>query len=80
MERFKNPKFIASLVVATLAIIVFLQNRAAIDLQVLWLAKVTTTVSTALVFAFLAGVVSGALAFSRWKTQRERAKTARAEG
>ncbi len=75
MERLKNPKLIAALVVAVLALIVFLQNRTEVALQVLWLAKVQTSVSTALLAAFLAGVVAGALAFSRWQSQREKAKS-----
>jgi uncharacterized membrane protein YciS (DUF1049 family) len=78
MESLKNPKLVAALVVAALAVIVFLQNRSAVVLKVLFLAKVETTLSTALIAAFLAGLVSGALAFSRWKSQREKSKTASA--
>ena len=78
MERLKNPKLIAALVVALLALIIFLQNRTLVELQVLWLAKVQTSVSTALLAAFAGGVVTGALAFSRWKSQREKAKSASA--
>jgi uncharacterized integral membrane protein len=76
MERLKSPKTIAALVVAALAVAVFLQNRQPVTLQALFLAKIETSVSTALLGAFLAGVVTGALAFSRWKSQREKAKTA----
>jgi uncharacterized membrane protein YciS (DUF1049 family) len=80
MERLKNPKLIAALVVAALAVIVFLQNRAPVVLNMLFLAKVETSVSTALLAAFAAGVVTGALAFSRWKSQREKSKSAGASG
>lgn len=78
MERFKNPKLVAALVVALLAVIVFLQNRAPVGLKLLWLAEVQTSVSTALLGAFASGVVAGALAFSRWKSQREKSKPASA--
>lgn len=73
MERLKNPKLIAALLVAVLAIIVFLQNRAPVVLKMLFLAKVETSLATAMLGAFLAGVVTGALAFSRWKSQRAKA-------
>jgi uncharacterized integral membrane protein len=76
MERLKNPKFIAALVVAVLALVVFLQNREPVVLNMLFLAKVETHVSTALLGSFVAGVATGALAFSRWKSQREKAKSA----
>ena len=76
MEWLKNPKLIAALVVLTLAVVVFLQNSDPIDLQVLWLAKLQTSKAVAMLAAFLAGVATGALAFSRWKSQREKAKTA----
>lgn len=72
MERLKNPKLIAALVVAALALIVFLQNRVPVELQLLFLARISTSLSTALLGAFLTGLVTGALAFSRWKTQREK--------
>lgn len=75
MERLKNPKLVAALVVAALAVAVFLQNSTAVALKVLWLAEVQTNVSTALLAAFLAGLVTGALAFSHWKTKREKAKS-----
>ena len=75
MERLKNPKLIAALVVAVLAVIVFLQNNQPIDLQVLWLAQLQTSKAVAMLVAFLAGVATGALAFSRWKSQREKTKT-----
>ncbi|NOT30453.1 MAG: LapA family protein [Planctomycetes bacterium] len=78
MERFKNPKLVAALVVAALALVVFLQNRAPVGLKVLWLAEVQTSVSTALLGSFASGVVAGALAFSRWKSQREKSKSASA--
>ena len=73
MESLKNPKLIAALVVAALAVVVFLQNRTPVVLEMLFLAKVETSLSTALLGAFAAGLVSGALAFSRWKSQREKA-------
>ena len=76
MERLKNWKLVTALVVAALAIVVFLQNGTVVNVKVLWLASVTTTVATALLAAFAAGVVTGALGFSRWKIQRERARPA----
>ena len=79
MEHLKNPKLIAALVVTVLAGIVFYQNSETIDLKVLWLAKLQTSKATALLAAFLTGVVTGALAFSRWKSQREKAKTSAAQ-
>jgi len=75
MERLKNPKFIAALVVVVLALVVFLQNREPVVLNMLFLAKVETHVSTALLGSFVLGVATGALAFSRWKSQREKAKS-----
>ena len=74
MERLKNPKVLIALTLATLAVIVFLQNRAETTLRALWLAEIHTTVATALSCAFVAGVVTGALGFSRWKSRREKAK------
>ena len=74
MERLKNPKLVAALVVAVLAVVVFYQNSQPVELNVLWLAKLQTSTATALLAAFLVGVVTGALAFSRWKSQREKAK------
>ncbi|MSR62448.1 MAG: hypothetical protein EXS08_08385 [Planctomycetes bacterium] len=74
MERLKNPKVLIALTLATLAVIVFLQNRAEIALRALWLAEIHTTVATALSCTFIAGVVTGALGFSRWKSRREKAK------
>jgi uncharacterized integral membrane protein len=78
MERLKNPKLLAALVVAVLAVIVFLQNNTPVQPKVLWLAEVKTSLSTALLAAFVTGVVTGALAFSRWKSQREKAKSSSA--
>ena len=75
MERLKNPKLIAALVVVVLALVVFLQNREPVVLNMLFLAKVETHVSTALLGSFVVGVVTGALA-CRWKSQREKAKSA----
>jgi uncharacterized membrane protein YciS (DUF1049 family) len=80
MERLKNPKQIAALVVAVLAVIVFLLNRQPVELNMLYVAKVETHVSTALLASFAAGVVTGALAFSHWKSQREKAKSPSASG
>lgn len=74
MERLKNPKLIVALVVAALAVIVFLQNQGPVVLKMLFLAKVETSLATAMLGAFLAGVLTGTLAFSRWKSQREKAK------
>lgn len=72
MERLKNPKLIAAVVVAALAVIVFLQNRVPVELELLFLAKISTSLSTAMLGAFLTGLVTGALVFSRWKSQREK--------
>jgi uncharacterized membrane protein YciS (DUF1049 family) len=80
MERLKNPKLIAALVMIALAVIMFWQNSGQITLNVLFLGSITTRTSTALALAFLAGMVAGALAFSRWKSQREKSKTSPASG
>jgi len=76
MERLKNPKLIAALVLVVLAGIVFYQNSGEVTLRVLFFGTLTTRIATALAFAFLAGMGAGALAFSRWKTKRAQAKTA----
>lgn len=76
MERLKQPKVVLALVLATLAVVVFWQNKQPVTLKALWIAKLDTTLPVALLGAFLAGVVTGALAFSRWKSQREKAKNA----
>jgi len=76
MERFKSPKFVAAAIVVILAVIVFFQNSEDTTLKVLFLGQVTTQKATALLIAFLAGAVTGALVFSRWKSKREKAKTA----
>lgn len=76
MERLKNPKLIAALIVIALAVVIFYQNRGEVDLQVLFLGTLHTRIATALGLAFVAGMVTGALAFSRWKSQREKAKSA----
>jgi uncharacterized membrane protein YciS (DUF1049 family) len=73
MERLKNPKLIAALVVAAVALIIFLQNQETITLEVLFLYKVETKVATALGTAFFMGVVTGFLAFSF--QHRNKAKT-----
>jgi len=74
MERLKNPKLIAALVVAVLAVIVFFQNRAPVELKVLMLGTLSTDLATAMILAFAAGLVTGFLAFSRWQSQRQKAK------
>jgi len=74
MERLKNPKFVAALVLAALALIAFLQNSQPVTLKVLFLADIATQISTALLAAFLTGVVTGALAFSHWRSKREKSK------
>jgi uncharacterized integral membrane protein len=77
MERLKQPKVIVALILATLATIVFLQNQQPVVLKALWIARLETTLPIAMAGAFLAGLLVGALAFSRWKSQREKAKSAR---
>jgi hypothetical protein len=74
MERLKNPKLVAALILTALAVVMFWQNSGEIDLHVLFLGSIKTRKATALALAFLAGMVAGALAFSRWKTKREKAK------
>ncbi len=74
MERFKNPKFVAAAIVALLAVIVFFQNSEETTFKVLFLGELKTAKATALLGAFLAGAVTGALIFSRWKSKREKAK------
>ena len=76
MERLKQPKVVLALVLATLAVIVFWQNKQPVVLKALWIARVDTTLPVALAAAFLVGVVTGALAFSHWKSKREKAKNA----
>jgi uncharacterized integral membrane protein len=76
MERLKQPKVIVALILATLATIVFLQNQQPVVLKALWIARLETTLPIAMAGAFLAGLLVGALAFSRWKSQREKAKSA----
>ena len=80
MERLKNPKLIAALVVVVLALIVFFQNQEAAKVRVLGLFTAETTLAKALGMSFLMGLVSGALAFSHWKSKREQAKSASAPG
>lgn len=75
MERLKNPKLIAALIVVALAVIVFLQNNTPVELKMLWVANVSTTLSLAMLATFVAGVATGALAFSRWKSQRDKARS-----
>ena len=75
MERLKNPKLIGALIVAVLAVIVFYQNRAEVELRVLFLGTLKTDLATALACAFVAGLVTGFLAFSRWQhTLKKRAQ------
>ncbi|HEX6884039.1 MAG TPA: LapA family protein [Planctomycetota bacterium] len=74
MERLKNPKLIAALVLVVLAGIVFYQNSNEVTLRVLFFGSLTTRIATALAFAFLTGMGAGALAFSRWKSKREHGK------
>ena len=75
MERLKNPKLIAALVVAAVALVVFLQNQETITLEVLFLYKVETKVATALGTAFLMGMVTGFLAFSFQRRQKAKNDT-----
>jgi uncharacterized integral membrane protein len=74
MERLKQPKVVLALMLATLALIVFWQNQQAVVLKALWIARLETTLPVAMFGAFLVGVVTGALAFSRWKSRRENEK------
>ena len=75
MERLKQPKVILALALATLAGIVFWQNKQPVVLRALWMARLETSLPVAMAGAFVAGVMTGALAFSRWKSQREKAKS-----
>ena len=74
MDRLKNPKLIAALVVAALAAIVFFQNPDPAKVRVLFLFTADTTLAKALGMSFLVGLVTGALAFSRLHSQRQKAK------
>ncbi|MEQ1895565.1 MAG: LapA family protein [Planctomycetota bacterium] len=76
MERLKQPKVVLALVLAMLAFIVFWQNKQPVVLKALWIARLETTLPVAMAGAFLGGVLVGALAFSRWKSRREKAKNA----
>lgn len=80
MQRLKNPKLIASLVVTVLSVVMFWQNSGEIQLNVLFLGSITTRKATALALAFLVGMIVGALAFSRWRTQREKVKPSGTNG
>jgi len=73
MDRLKNPKLIAAVIVAALAAIVFFQNQQEATVRVLFLFTAQTTLAKALGLSFLGGLVTGALAFSRWQSQRQRA-------
>jgi uncharacterized membrane protein YciS (DUF1049 family) len=76
MERLKSPKMLIALVLASLALTVFFQNGKEVDVKVLWLATVNTSLATALATAFLAGLVTGALVFSFWKSKRSKSGSA----
>jgi uncharacterized integral membrane protein len=80
MERFKNPKLIGALVLVALAVIVFYQNRQPVELRVLILGSLSTRLATALSLAFLAGLVTGFLAFSRWQHTKQKQKRAQETG
>lgn len=72
MERLKHPKVLLALVLALLAGIVFWQNQQPVVLKALWIARLETTLPFAMAGAFAAGVLVGALAFSRWKARGAR--------
>jgi len=74
MERLKNPKLLGALLLAALAVIVFYQNRDPVVLKVLFLGTLSTRLATALGCAFLGGLVTGFLAFSRWHSLKQRAQ------
>src|SRR5262249_47558323 len=74
MDRLKNPRLLLALLVLVLAAIVFFQNRAEIDIDVLFLGTLHTAKSTALILAFAAGALFGAMAFSRWQSQWRKQK------
>ena len=74
MERLKNPKLLGALAVVVLAVIVFYQNSQDTDIKVLFLGTLKTRLATALALAFLAGLVTGFLAFSRWHSLRKKAQ------
>ncbi len=77
MERLKNPKLLVALALVALAVIIFYQNRAPVELKVLVLGTLQTRLATALSLAFLAGLVTGFLVFSRWQhTHRKRTEAA----
>ena len=65
----RNPKLLFALVVAALAAIVIFQNREPLDMQLLFF-KVTMSRAAALGLSFLAGVLVGFLAFSRWSARK----------
>lgn len=70
MERLKNPKLIAALIVASLAATVFFQNREpAVHMKFFFVRTTEMPFAMALFFTFLMGLVTGALAFSRWQSR-----------
>lgn len=72
MERLKQPKVILALALALVAGVVFWQNQQPVVLKALWIARLETTLPFAMAGAFLAGLLVGALAFSRWKARSGR--------
>ena len=65
----KQIKLITALVIVAVAGFIFWQNRDAIDVHVL-MFTVTTSRAAALALSFLAGVLVGFLAFSRWSAKK----------
>ena len=70
----KQIKLVAALVIAAIALAVFLQNADVVELELL-IATVKMRLASALMLAFAIGVGTGYLAFSRWHTVKTRAKT-----
>jgi uncharacterized integral membrane protein len=68
----KNAKLIAAGIVAVLALIVFLQNGATVQLKLLWLARLETSLATALGVTFAAGLLTGFLVQSYRSHRRSR--------
>ncbi len=71
----KQIKLVVALVIAVLALTVFLQNASEVTMQILF-AEVKMRLAAALGLAFVAGLVTGFLAFSRWQTKKSRTQAA----
>ena len=68
----KNPKLIAAFLLTALVVVVFLQNRQPVEMNVLFLATVRTSLATALCGAFLVGALAGTAAYAMLRSRSTR--------